>query len=243
VQDVAPNPASQLSPTGRQAVAWRVLVKALAGVESPSVLDCGGGSGAFAVPLATIGAEVTVIDLSADALATLTRRAVETGVAERITPVQGDVETLGDVMTDRRFDLVLAHDILSVVDDMRGTFAQIIETVSPGGLLSLLIANPAAAVISRALAGDLPAALAELRAIEAGVAEPGPDEMCALCEEYGLQIEAVHGVGIFSDLVPGRALDSPGAREALAELEASSTTRSPFAEIASRVHLLARKPA
>jgi SAM-dependent methyltransferase len=220
-----------------------VLVGALADVDSPTVLDCGGGSGAFAVPLAAFGAAVTVVDLSADALATLTRRAVETGVAERITPVQGDVEALSDVVGERRFDLVLAHEILSAVDDMHGTFAQIIAAVRPGGLLSLLIANPAAAVISRALSGDLPAALAELRAIEAGLAEPGPDAMCALCEEHGLEITAVHGVGIFSDLVPGRALDSPGAREALAELEASSTTRSPFAEIASRVHLLAQKPA
>jgi SAM-dependent methyltransferase len=241
VQDVAPN-LSSLNPTGRQAVAWRVLVAALAGIESPEVLDCGGGSGTFAVPLAALGADVTVVDLSADALATLTRRAAETGVAERITAVQGDVEMLRDAVGSRGFDLVLAHEILSAVDDVRAAFAQIVAAVRPGGLLSLLSTNPAAAVISRALAGDLPAALAELRAIEGDLAEPGPDAMRALCEEHGLRIESVHGIGIFSELVPGRALDTPAAREALVELDASSSTLSPFAEIAGRVHLLARKP-
>jgi SAM-dependent methyltransferase len=246
VQDIAPTASSHasghLGPTGRQVVAWRVLEAALAEIESPAVLDCGGGSGAFAVPLAARGATVTVVDLSADALATLTRRAIETGVAERIEPIQADVETLGEVIGARTFDLVLAHDILSAVDDLPGTFAQIVAAVRAGGQLSLLVANPAAAVISRALAGDLPSALAELRAIEDGVTEPGPDEVRALCDVHGLEIVSVHGVGIFSELVPGRALDTPGARDTLAELEASSATRAPFAEIAGRVHLLARKP-
>jgi hypothetical protein len=157
--------------------------------------------------------------------------------------VQGDVEALTEVIGAREFDLVLAHDILSAVDDLRGAFTQIVAAIRPGGLLSLLVTNPAAAVISRALAGDLPAALAELRAIENGLTEPGPDAMRVLCEEHRLNIVAVHGVGIFSELVPGRALDSPGARDALAELESSSATMSPFAEIAGRVHLLVRKPA
>jgi methylase of polypeptide subunit release factors len=63
------------------------------------VLDCGGGSGRLAVPLAVAGAYVTVIDISVDALAVLRRRAVESGVADRIVPVQGDVEALPGSMT------------------------------------------------------------------------------------------------------------------------------------------------
>ncbi|HEY3736536.1 MAG TPA: methyltransferase domain-containing protein [Jatrophihabitans sp.] len=228
-------------PSGRQGVAWRVLVQALETLESRTVLDCGGGSGSFAVPLAAFGAKLTVVDISADALAILTRRAAEAGVADRVTPVQGDVEALADAVGEQLFDLVLAHGILGSVDDVAATFAAIAATVRPGGLLSLLVTNPAAGVLSRALAGDLPAALAELRAIDAGLTEPGPEAVRALCAGHGLLIEQVHGVGIFSELVPGRALDTPGARDALAELESSSATRSPFAEIAGRVHLLARR--
>lgn len=234
--------ATVSAPAGRQGMAWPVLAAALEDIPDAQVLDCGGGSGSFAVPLAATGVDVTVVDLSADALATLARRAAETGVADRVTRVQGDVENLAEAIGAKQFDLVLAHGILGSVDDAGRTFAQVAAAVRPGGLLSVLVPNPAASVLARALAGDLSAALVELRAIDSGHTEPGPEAVRALCAEHGLSVEQVHGVGIFSELVPGRVLDSPGSRDALAELESMSASRSPFAEIAGRVHLLARRP-
>ena len=81
--------------TGRFAVMSRLLTDALrsatgAGTAATAVLDCGGGSGTFAVPLAALGADVTVVDISADALATATRRASEAGVGHLVRPIQGD---------------------------------------------------------------------------------------------------------------------------------------------------------
>ena len=49
-----------------------------------TVVDVGGGTGGFAVPLAQAGHRVTVVDASPDALAALTRRAAEAGVADRV---------------------------------------------------------------------------------------------------------------------------------------------------------------
>lgn len=233
--------------SGRQRLVWQLLTDSLAGIAgadgSATVLDCGGGSGSFAVPLAQAGARVTVVDVSADALATLHRRADEAGVAERVTPVQGDVEALGEVVAPASFDLVLAHGILEAVDHLAPTFAVIAAAVRPGGRLSVLVGNPVAGVLARALAGDLDAALAELRGLDADFHHPGPAGIQALCRDNGLLIEAVHGIGVFTDLVPGTALDAPGALEALADLETETATRSPFADIASRVHVLARRPA
>lgn len=214
------------------------------------VLDCGGGSGRFAVPLAAAGASVTVVDVSVDALATLRRRAVEAGVADRIVPVQGDVENLPTALAElpahagdsAGFDLVLAHGILEVVDALPETFAAIAAAVRPGGLLSVLIGNPVAAVLARALAGDLAGAERELAVPDDETGRPGPGTARRLCASHGLVIEQAHGVGVFRDLVPGAALDLPGARDALARLEAACARRSPFAEIAGRVHLLARRP-
>jgi hypothetical protein len=106
-----------------------------------------------------------------------------------------------------------------------------------------LVENPVAGVLARAMAGDLGAALQELHALTAGTGPLGPDAVRALCGEQGLQVEAEHGIGVFGDLVPGRALDAPGAREALEQLEAASAAHAPFRDIAPRVHLLARRPA
>jgi S-adenosylmethionine-dependent methyltransferase len=238
--------AGEPSAAVRQGLIWRLLTDGLSSVRRPgaaaSVLDCGGGSGRFAVPLAELGAQVTVVDISADALATLGRRADEAAVGDRITAVQGDVEALTEIVATGSFDLVLAHGVLEAVDQPAVAFAGIAETVRAGGLLSVLLGNPVAAVLGRALAGELNAALAELHDIDADLGRLGLPGIRELCRHAGLGVEAVHGIGVFSELVPGSALDLPGARSALEQLESAAATRAPFADIASRVHVLARRP-
>jgi SAM-dependent methyltransferase len=233
--------------TGRLGLIARLLDDALDSVRvagrTPTVLDCGGGSGTFAVPLAVAGAQVTVVDISADALATLQHRAQEAGVAELVTGIQGDAEALPELLGGRSYDLVLAHGILEAVDRVDVAFDGIAAAVRPGGLLSLLVANPAAAVIARALAGEPAVALAELRGLPSALDRLGPGAAERRCAQAGLVVRDRHGIGVFSDLVPGAALDVPGARDALAQLDVEAADRSPFAEIAGRVHLLARRPA
>jgi SAM-dependent methyltransferase len=234
------------SATGRLGLVSRLLGDALHSVtipgQIPALLDCGGGSGTYAVPLAVDGADVTVVDISADALATLSRRAAEAGVATLVHPVQGDVEVLGELVGADRFDLVLAHGIFESVEQIAATLAGITAAVRPGGLISILVGNPVASVVARALAGEPAAALAELHELDSPQARVGPDEMQRLCVAAGLVVEGRHGVGVFSDLVPGSALDTPGARDALDRLDSDAAGRSPFAEIAGRVHLLVRRP-
>jgi S-adenosylmethionine-dependent methyltransferase len=230
---------------GRVALVNHVLTDVLPTVArtgSPArVLDCGGGSGTYAVPLARAGADVTVVDISVDALATLHRRAVEAGVADRIHPVQGDAEASDDLAGLGPFDLVLAHGILEAVDDVHGVLAGVAAAVRPGGLVSVLVDNPAAAVMARALGGEPALALTELRDLAVTSARRGPEAVRRLCADAGLAVELQQGVGVFSDLVPGSALDAPGARDALAALDAEAAGLSPFAEIAGRVHLLVRR--
>ncbi|MCZ0995772.1 methyltransferase domain-containing protein [Streptomyces noursei] len=78
----------------RTAVVWDVLKDALerrvkaAGRDALDVLDTGGGSGNFAVPVARLGHRVTVVDPSPNALFALERRAAEAGVADRIRGVR-----------------------------------------------------------------------------------------------------------------------------------------------------------
>src|SRR5438270_11213666 len=102
--------------TVRTAVVWDVLREALAridaGDEPGRVVDAGGGSGGFAVPLAELGHHVTVVDPSPDSLAALERRAAETGTGTRIRALQGDVAGLLDTVGPASADLVLCHSVL-----------------------------------------------------------------------------------------------------------------------------------
>ncbi|MCL2781022.1 MAG: class I SAM-dependent methyltransferase [Actinomycetia bacterium] len=244
---------------GRHRLVWRLVTETLRAMtpagRRPLVLDCGGGSGSYAVPLARAGAEVTLIDISADALATLRRRAAEAGVADRVRAVQGDVEALTEFVPTGAFDLALLHGVLDVVDDPGLALRQVAAALRPDGRVSVLVANPVASVLTRAFAGDARAARDELRALLAGgPSQPGgdlarlgdgclgPAVLDPLFGAAGLAIERFHGVGGFTELVPGAQLDAqPDALAALEELEALAAGVSPFREIAPWLHVLATR--
>ncbi|MEV6525494.1 methyltransferase domain-containing protein [Longispora sp. NPDC051575] len=235
----------------RTAVVWAVLRAELerrAG-EKLTIVDVGGGTGGFAVPLAEAGHTVTVVDASPDALAALARRAAETGVAERVTAVQGDADRLGELVPTGGADLVLCHSVLEFVDDPVAVARDLAGALRPGGAASIVVANRVAAALARAIAGQLPAALATFQDPDG---RGGPrdtllrrydaDSASALLARAGLSVEQVHGVRVAADLVPGALLDTePGAYEALLRFELATAAVPPYRDIATQIHLLARR--
>ena len=205
------------------------------------VLDRGGGTGTSAVPLAEAGAEVTVVDVSADALAILARRAAEAGVSGRVRPVQGDIEALADVVEPGVFDLVLLHGVLDAVDHDSALSAAR-ATVRPLGLVSIVIANPVAGVIARLISGEVDSALDELRADLRGD-RLGSAALGRACAANGLIVEATHGLGVFAEFTPAAVTDATSAADSLRALEDLAGELSPYRELAARVHMLARRPA
>ncbi|ATE56718.1 class I SAM-dependent methyltransferase [Actinosynnema pretiosum] len=220
------------------------------GGEPPRVLDVGGGTGVWAVQLAAAGCAVTVVDPSPDALATLTRRAAEAGVADRVIAVQGDTDALGELVSDGAADLVLGHGLLEVVDDATTALAALAAAAAPGGAVSVLVANRYAAVLHRAIGGrivDARRLLDDEGGQLAGTRDPllrrfDVTGLETLVSSTGLAVEILQGHGVVADLVPGAVLEAnPGAAEALAELELAAATRSPLRDVAARLHVLARR--
>jgi SAM-dependent methyltransferase len=215
-----------------------------------AVLDLGGGSGVFAVPLAELGHAITVVDTSPDALATLQRRAAEAGVADRVTAVSGDAERLPEEIPSGSYDLVLCHGLLQIVDDARETLATVAGRLRPGGCASVLVTGRPATVVARALGGHPAAALRALTDADGRWGDGDAlrrrfdtAELQALVTGVGLVVEAVHGARIFADLVPGALLDGvPGAADALRELEMAASALPPYRDIATQLHVLARRP-
>lgn len=226
----------------RTVVVWDGLEQAL-GSSPVEVVDIGGGTGGSAVRLAAMGHRVSVVDPSPDALAALGRRAREAGVS--VVGHQGDVEELAGIVGPAGADVVLCHGVLEVVDPVRA-LASIREVLRPGGLLSLLVAQTHAAVVAKAMSGQFGQARAILEDLAAGDEVRGRrrftrDEVDQLLAAAGFTVEAVHGVRVFTDLVPGALVDQePGGPAALAELERAVAARPEYLPLAAQLHVLAR---
>jgi S-adenosylmethionine-dependent methyltransferase len=244
--------------SSRTALVADALRVALAGSGLPAdpaargglhIIDLGGGTGGFAVPLAVEGHRVTVVDPSPDALASLERRARDQGVHDQVRGVQGDAAELPDLAGESTADAVLCHGVLEVVDDPAQALRAVASVLRPGGVLSLLVAQRNAVVLARALAGHL--AEARLALLDPagrwGPSDPMPrrfDEMgvCHLLDEAGFDVHTVHGVRTFADLVPAAFVASePGAADALSELERAAGEHPAFRAIATQLHVLATR--
>ncbi len=226
---------------------WEALQQVLPAVgdgEGSRVLDIGGGTGGFAVRVAELGHRVTVVDPSPDALATLGRRAEESGVGDRVTARQGDLDSLADLVPAGSVDVVLCHGVLEIVDDPEAAVAALAAVLRPGGVLSLLVAQRHAAVVARAMAGHFQQARALLDDPTAVGATHRftTAEVATLLDGGGFDVTGMHAVRVFVDLVPSSLVDlEPGAAAALVELERAVADRPEFLPLGTQTHVLATR--
>lgn len=223
----------------RTAVVWEACRGWLDDAADQTVIDVGGGTGGFAVRVAELGHRVTVIDPSPDALASLARRAEDSGVADRVVGQQGDLASLPELVAAGAADLVLCHDVLGLVDDAGAALETIHRVLRPGGALSLLVSQRHAAVLARAMAGRFVQAVQVLDGDDAGEHRFTAEELAGLLAAKGFTINATHAVRVFADLVPSTLLDlEPGAIAGLLDLERAVAGRAEYLTLAAAIHTL-----
>ena len=239
-------PAEQLP--ARSAAVWAALDPVVGTGTSLRILDVGGGSGMFAVPLAQLGHDVTVVDPSADALATLRRRADTAGVGGRVRGLQGDGDLLHEVLPGDDaapgdpggYDLALCHWVLEVVDDPAVTLREIARALRSGGQVSLAAVNRAGAVLARAVSGHPVEALALHEDRDSAPHRARrrftPAGLLALVEGAGLTPGTWRGVSVVADLLDA---NSGAATDAVRALELALAETSPYRDVANGLHVLA----
>jgi len=106
----------------------------LGDLEGKTVLDVGCGDGLNSVMLAKLGARVTGIDISPQAVEVARRRAEVNGVSDRVSPLAGPIEAIE--LPENSFDLVWADAVLHhVLDDLETVMDRLTRWVKPEGLL------------------------------------------------------------------------------------------------------------
>ena len=241
------SPRAHGREAARTVVVWDALQEVLAPTGTASegggatVIDIGGGTGGFAVRVAELGHRVTVIDPNPDALATLARRADESGVAAMVTARQGDLDSLPELVEAGSVDVVLCHGVLEIVDDPADALGALAGVLRPGGVLSLLVAQRHAAVLARAMAGHFQQARLLLD-------NPDPAtnprrftvaEVESLLDASGFDATTMHAARVFVDLVPSSLVDvEPGAAGALVELERAVANRPEYLSLGTQLHVL-----
>ena len=238
----------------RTAVVWEALDPLVAGHAAAlgrplEVLDVGGGTGGFAVPLAELGHRVTVVDPSPDALAALQRRAADAGVASRVRAEQGDAGLLGAVVGPAAADVLLCHGVLEHVEDPKAAVLDMLEVLRPEGLVSVLVAQRLGALLARALSGRFTAARHVLEDPDGrtGAGDPvrrrfNRADLLALFDADPVRIRALHGVRLFTDLLPGALVDGDAeAATALLDLERVTSEHPELAAVAAALHLVVQR--
>lgn len=114
-------------------------LRVLGDVRGRDVLEVGSGAGQAGLHLATQGARVTCVDLSAAQLEHGRRHARELGVDARF--VQGTAEDLS-MFEDASFDAAFSIYAYGFVEDVARAFAEAFRVLRPGGVFAFSWSSP-----------------------------------------------------------------------------------------------------
>ena len=219
----------------KRAALWDLIERQLPADSSRAVLDLGGGTGVWTLPVARAGFSVVLTDLAAGPLERAREKIAEAGLSERVHIEQVDVCDLGR-FADASFGLVLAlGDPLSYCSDAGLALGQIHRVLRADGVLIADVENRywAASFARRARSWrDARRILMEGVAHWPGhepplrIREFAPAELRDLLVRTGFELLAMYP----SDLVAGMLSD-----EVLREVSARPEGRREMVELEKRL--------
>lgn len=183
-------PLHRITPTR-----MRYLKSVIGDVKGKTILDIGCGGGLISTPLARLGAKVTGIDADQQAITVAQQHAQDENL--EIEFIHGAAENL--VAKGRRFDVVMALEVIEHVDHPELFVELCAKLVKPNGLVVFSTLNRT----WKSYALGIVAAERVLRWVPAGTHDwkkfIKPSELAKMAENTGLHICDAKGI-IFSPL-------------------------------------------
>jgi 2-polyprenyl-3-methyl-5-hydroxy-6-metoxy-1,4-benzoquinol methylase len=98
-----------------------------------NILDVGGGSGRFAIPIHNLGYDITVLEKSEEALDILHKK------NSQIKTINNDFM---EYNLDQKYDLIIAIEVITYINDWTLFFEKINSNLNTGGRFIFTTANP-----------------------------------------------------------------------------------------------------
>jgi len=221
-------------------------------VDAPplQILDAGGGNGLDSLALARMNHQVDIVDISQQMLNDANVNAALAGVSGRITTHAVDILKINKEFDEKYFDLVLCHNVIQYVDELKPVIDTLNKVLKPGGIMSLMAPNQYSLPYQAAfLNGDLDKAYELLDQPEQissifGVNERAyrADELIALYANIGYSLEKHYGIRcMYNYWGTNEQKQDAEVYEKLKKLEFALTDRDPYKQTARLFQLILRK--
>ena len=214
------------------------------------ILDAGGGNGVDSLRLARMNHRIDLVDISRPMLDDARTNAALAGVTDRLHTHALDIHKVGEHFAENEFDIVLCHNVIQFVDNVKPLLQALHRVLKPGGFLSLISTNQYSLPYQAAfLEQDLAKAQQLLEpadqynaVFDIDAHEYRPDEVMDWLCGIGFNLEKQYGIRCLFNYWGTNALKEDSAIYAqLKQLEMELTERYPYMLTARQFQLIARK--
>jgi S-adenosylmethionine-dependent methyltransferase len=236
------------SPKGkiRLAILWRDLCEQIPHIQAESplrILDAGAGMGQMALRLARLGHVLTVCDISEKMLEQARELIGKKEPGAQVSYVHGPVQEVLD-RQKAYYDVVLFHAVLEWVASPRETLSKLLQSVKPGGYLSLMFYNYNSVVLRNVLRGNFRKVKSQQFQGDPGSLTPttplDPVEVYQWLEDDGIDIQLKSGVRVFYDYLSKEMRESRSLEDIL-EMEQMYSRTEPYMSMGRYIHVIGQK--
>lgn len=215
-----------------------------------NILDVGGGNGPDSIPFAKQGHHVDIVDYSQEMLVDVQNQAVQGDFQEYLTTHLTDVANILDLFPERKFDLILCHNVLQYIDDVPSLFKNFSKLLKPDGAVSIISINRYSTPYHAAFLDNnfseplaqLDARTSKAKIFDAVMKSYCADEIKKMLENVGLLSEADYGIRCFCDYWGDNERKlNPVIFEQIERLEFALTALHPYKLLARYFQVVARK--
>ncbi|MGB0847445.1 MAG: methyltransferase domain-containing protein [Thiolinea sp.] len=212
------------------------------------VLDAGAGMGQMSCWLAQQGHTIVLAEPSQEMLEVAKQNIQETlgQHSSLITPKQDTIQSLCDDTLHQHFDFIVCHAVLEWLASPLENLAQLLNTLKPGGWLSLMFFNRHSKVMRHLVGGDLKPVLENRIASDghnglAPISPLVPDDVANWLIDSGLEVITWSGVRCFYDYSHPEVRKRMDLQDVLT-LERRFSQQEPWRSLARYQHMLCYKP-